>query len=291
MDLALLILIRASTYALVAVGFALVFGSCRVLNLTHGFYVMLGAYATHFFAAGLAGLGVSVLREPLAVLGAAIATGLFGWLFFKLMQVTRRTAPAELLPLSVAANLLGAQTFQILFGTEGLNVAPILQGRIVLGHVTLAANDLLLPPCALLAVGALPLWLQRTRSGMALRAVADDADAAELMGIRSPEVLARAVGIAAVLAGLAGGLTAPTQTLNPNMWIHPLLVSFAVVVLGGRGRIWGSIFAAFLIALGEVTVAWVWNETAAGYAVPVLVLIGLLVRPGGIAQGLAHEIR
>jgi branched-subunit amino acid ABC-type transport system permease component len=133
MDLALLILIRASTYALVAVGFALVFGSCRVLNLTHGFYVMLGAYATHFFSAGLAGLGVSVLREPLAVLGAAIATGLFGWLFFKLMQVTRRTAPAELLPLSVAANLLGAQTFQILFGTAGLNVAPILQGRIVLG--------------------------------------------------------------------------------------------------------------------------------------------------------------
>ena len=291
MDLALLILIRASTYALVAVGFALVFGSCRVLNLMHGFYVMLGAYATHFFAAGLAGLGVSVLREPLAVLGAAIATGLFGWLFFKLMQVTRRTAPAELLPLSVAANLLGAQTFLILFGTEGLNVAPILQGRIVLGDLTLAANDLLLPPCALLMVGALPLWLQRTRSGMALRAVADDADAAELMGIRSPEVLARAVGIAAVLAGLAGGLTAPTQTLSPNMWIHPLLVSFAVVVLGGRGQIWGSIFTAFLIALAEVTVAWVWNETAAGYAVPVLVLIGLLVRPGGIAQGLAHEIR
>jgi len=75
MELALLVLIHASTYALIAVGFALVFGSCRVLNLTHGFYVMLGAYATHFFAAGLAGLGVA--QMPVFVACPYLRSGQF----------------------------------------------------------------------------------------------------------------------------------------------------------------------------------------------------------------------
>ena len=294
MELVVLALLRAGNYVLIAVGFALVFGSLRILNLMHGSFVMLGAYGTHFFIASLAqgrSEGTSPAIATGGVLLAALATSLLGWAFFKALQVTGRTGPREVLGIAVAGNLFIAQILQYLYGTEGLNVAPILRGSKMLSGVAVSANDLLIPPTALAAVLGLWLWLGFTRSGRALRAVADDSQAARLAGISADRALAGAVGVAALLAGLAGGLTAPTQTLSPGMWVHPLLVSFAVVVFGGRGSTWGAVGSAAFLGIAEVMTSWYWSEAAAQYVALLAIVVGLVVVPKGLSGGALHDVR
>lgn len=294
MELVVLAVLRASNYVLVAVGFALVFGSLRILNLMHGSFVMLGAYGTYFFIAALARGSAAGATPGIAASGvllSALATSLLGWGFFKALQVTGRTAPREVLGIAVAGNLFIAQVLQYLYGTEGLNVAPILRGTTALSKVSVSLNDLLVPPTALVAVVGLWLWLGFTRSGRALRAVADDAQAAKLVGITADRALAGAVGIAALLAGLAGGLIAPTQTLAPDMWVHPLLVSFAVVVFGGRGSTWGAVGSAIFLGLAEVLTSWLWSEAAAQYVALLFIIVGLVIAPKGLWGGAQHDVR
>ncbi|HSS51453.1 MAG TPA: branched-chain amino acid ABC transporter permease [Thermoanaerobaculia bacterium] len=294
MELLVLALLRAGTYVLIAVGFALVFGSLRILNLMHGSFVMLGAYGSHFFIAALAQGQAEGTPPGVAtggVLLAALATSLVGWAFFKALQATGRTGPREVLGIAVAGNLFIAQILQYLYGTEGLNVTPILRGSRMLAGVPVPANDLLILPAALAAVLGLWLWLGFTRSGRALRAVADDSQAAKLAGISADRALAGAVGIAALLAGLAGGLTAPNQTLSPGMWVHPLLVSFAVVVFGGRGSTWGAVGSASFLGIAEVVTSWCWSEAASQYVALLVIVAGLVVLPKGLAGGALHDVR
>jgi len=280
--------LRASHFVLVAVGFALVFGSCRVLNLMHGGYVMLGAYSAYAFSSIL---GQTGLAPALAVLLACTTTALFGFGFFRLLQATGRTRPRHVLIISVAGNLFIASVVAYFFGAEGVNVAPIIDGTVKLGEVAVPANDLLTPVAAIICVAALWLWLHRTRSGTALRAVADDPTAARLMGVRSGRALAAAVAIAAFLAALAGALQAPSHTLAPDMWIHPLLVSFAVVVFGGRNSLWGAVLCACLLAIIETATSWYWSEAASQFVALVAIVIGLFCMPTGLVGSARYENR
>jgi branched-chain amino acid transport system permease protein len=294
MQLLILALLRAGNYVLIAVGFALVFGSLRILNLMHGSFVMLGAYGAYFFIAALSrgqgvGPGSEVAMGGLAL--AAVATSVIGWTFFKALQVTRRTDPRMVLGIAVAGNLLIAQILQYVYGTEGLNVSPILRGSTVVAGVPVSANDLLIPPIALAAVVGLWGWLGFTRSGRALRAVADDAQAAKLVGISADRALAGAVGVSALLAGLAGGLTAPAQTLSPGMWVHPLLVSFAVVVFGGRGSTWGAVGSAAFLGVAETLTSWFWSEAASQYVALLVIVVGLVIVPKGLSGGARYDVR
>lgn len=292
MDVAVLGLLRSANYAIIAVGFSLVFGSLRVLNLMHGTFVMVGAYAAHVLIVALAGGGAA--SGAVAAGGVVLAAGmtaLIGWSFFKALQLTGRTAPRDVLAISVAGNLLVAEVVQFVYGTEGINVEPVLAGGTRVAGVVVPRNDLLIPPVALLALAALWYWLQHTRSGRALRAVADDAQAAALVGIAPGRKLAGAVGVAAFLAGMAGALTAPSQTLSPDMWIHPLLVSFAVVVFGGSGSTWGALASASLLALAETATAWYWSEAAAQYVALLVIMVGLLVFPTGLSGARRYDVR
>jgi branched-chain amino acid transport system permease protein len=294
MELLVLALLRAGNYVLIAVGFALVFGSLRILNLMHGSFVMLGAYGTYFFVASLTRGSGEVPSTTIATEGfllAVLATSVIGWAFFKALQVTRRTDPRQVLAIAVAGNLFVAQVLQYFYGAEGLNVPPILRGSTSFAGVVLSANDLLIPPVALAAVLGLWLWLGYTRSGRALRAVADDLQAAKLVGVGADQALAGAVGIAALLASLAGGLTAPAQTLSPNMWVHPLLISFAVVVFGGRGSTWGAVGSAAFLGVAETMTSWFWSEAAAQYVALLAIVAGLVVAPKGLLGGVRYDVR
>ena len=294
MDVVFLALLRSCNYAMIAVGFALVFGSCRVFNLLHGSFVMLAAYGTYAAANLLTerlGMAQSPTTMALAVLGASLATALLGYAYFRLLQLTRRTEPYVVLTISMAGNLVIGQVVQYLYGTEGLNVAPIIEGSVTLAGVTVPASDLLIPPVMAASVFGLWWWLRKTASGRALRAVADNPRSARLTGINPDRVLASAVGLAAFLAGLAGGLTAPSQALASHMWVHPLMVSFAVVVLGGRGSLWGAVAGAFALGTVETVTAWVWSEAASQYVALLFIIVGLLLMPTGLARMAQHETR
>jgi branched-subunit amino acid ABC-type transport system permease component len=284
--------IRAGDLVLISLGFALVFGTCRVLNLMHGSYVMLGAYTAHLAARQFAQHCTSTpFEQSLIVLSSATAVGMFGFATFKLLQLSGRTHPSHLLAISFVGNLLIASVVRCFFGTAGVNVSPILSLTIQVGGLSVPANDLLIPVVASVAVAAVWLWLKRTRSGAALRAVADNPTAARLAGIDPERMLALATGLASFLAGLSGALRSPSHTVVPDMWVHPLLSSFAVVVLGGRNSLTGTVLIACLLAGAETALAWYWTETAASYAALGVIVIGLLLRPSGLLGTPRYELR
>ncbi len=292
MDIAVLAVLRACDFALVAVGFALVFGSCRVLNLMHGSYVMLGAYAAYASTRLLVGDGVA--SSPVILWGvflAAAATALIGFVFFKLLQVTGRTHPRHVLAISIAGNLFVAKVANFCYGTEGLNVLPIIPGTTRIGNVFVPTSELLIPLAAFLCISYLWWWLHWTRSGIALRAVADNPHSARLLGVSSDRVLAGAVGIAAFMAGLAGALRAPNQTLSSDMWIHPLLVSFAVVVFGGRNSLLGAVASAAFLGVVETLTSWFWSEAVAQYVALIVIVVGLVFLPTGLVGSPRYEAR
>jgi branched-subunit amino acid ABC-type transport system permease component len=292
MQIAILSIIRASDFALIAIGFALVFGSCRVLNLMHGSYVMLGGYAAYWFSALIVPqLGSSPRALALAVLLAATTIALFGYASFKLLQLTNRTQPHHVLVISIAGNLFLSRAVAYRWGVEGLNVPPIIAGTVTVGSLTVPSADALRFLAAVCLIAGLWLWLSRSQPGRVLRAVADNPLAARLSGIDPARYLALGVGIAAFLAGLAGALRAPAQTLSPNMWVHPLLVSFAVVVFGGRNSFAGAILSAALLGVLETVVSYSWSESAANHVALFVIIAGLMWRPSGLAALHRYETR
>lgn len=292
MHIAIYAMLRASDFALIAIGFALVFGSCRVLNLMHGSYVMLGGYAAYWFSSVLvARLGSSPPVLGMAVLLAAASTALFGYAFFKLLQLTNRAEPHHVLVISIAGNLFVSRAVAYRWGVEGLNVPPVLTGTLSVGSLTIPSADAFRFVAAVCLIAGLWAWLNRSQTGRVLRAVADNPLAAKLAGIDPARYLAIGVGIAAFLAGLAGALRAPAQTLSPNMWVHPLLISFAVVVFGGRNSFAGAVIAAALLGILETIVSFLWSESAASYVALLVIIAGLLWKPTGIAGIHRYETR
>lgn len=292
MDIVILSMLRASDFALISIGFAVVFGSCRVLNLMHGSYVMLGGYSAYWISSLLtARYGSSTAMLAGAVVLASGFTALLGFAFFKLLQLTKRTDPRHVLVISIAGNLFVSRVIAYRWGVEGLNVPPIVQGTTMVAGVALPTADILRFTCAVLLILGLWVWLNKSQSGRVLRAVADNPLAARLSGVDPARYLAVAVGIAGFLAGLGGALRASAQTLSPDMWIHPLLISFAVVVFGGRNSFAGAILSAVLLGVLETVVSWAWSESAATYVALLAIIAGLLWKPTGLAGLPRYETR
>jgi branched-chain amino acid transport system permease protein len=190
----------------------------------------------------------------------------------------------------MCANLFVAQLVQRFYGTEATNVPPILRDQWAFAGLNLP-RDLIIPVVASLAVAALWFAQRHSRWGRAIRAVADDQAAARLAGIQADRMLAQAVGVSALLAGLAGALIAPNLTVRHDLWVHPLLVSFAVVVVGGRGSLLAAVATAVAMGVAEVFVERFWNQSAGEFVALAVVLIGLVAFPTGLARLPQIEMR
>jgi branched-chain amino acid transport system permease protein len=138
---------------------------------------------------------------------------------------------------------------------------------------------------ALLLVG-LQVFVKRSRMGRAMRAVQQDPYAAGLQGIKVDRVVILTFAIGGVLAGIAGALVAPTQTLQPSMGEGPLLLAFVVIIVGGMGSIPGAVIASIVLGLTESTTSTYWTPQAATWLSFSLVIVVLAIRPKGL---LGHE--
>ena len=181
-----LALTRGSLYAFVALGFALVFGAGRVLNLFHGSFFLLGAYGAFFLCSAARAEG-----QPWLSLGLSVASGVFvaaiGYVYYRLLLRPFRTNALRLMVLGMAANLVVADAMRTFYGTRGALVPSIVMGSFSIGSVRVLWQEALMVPAALLAVGGLYLFLFRSQAGLAIQAVAQDAGAAELVGsVRRP---------------------------------------------------------------------------------------------------------
>ncbi len=278
MELLLFTLLRAASYVAIALGFALVFGAGRILNLSHGAFFLVGAYLAH-----LAARQPFVPGGPLVAYAVAVAaTGLLGWAVFHLLLRRSAHSPERTMVLCLGLNFLVSESLRAWFGTQGVLVTPALAGGVSIAGVALARQQLLVLPAALALLGGTAFVLYRTRMGRALRAVAQDREAAEIVGVPATAVLGWTFAAAAGMAALAACLVAPLTVIGPSGWISPLLKSFAVVVLGGTRHLRGTAAAALVLATCEVaTSLWI-AEGAAEYVSLVIVVAVLIARPKGI---------
>jgi branched-chain amino acid transport system permease protein len=277
-------LVNGGVYALLAIGFSLIFGVARIVNIAHTAFYMLAAYC---FYALLTKTGLGFL---LAGVISVLAVTLFSVLCYRLVIEPVREHEAAVLIATIALALVFQELMLFTFGGHFLGIPSTLEGSMRLLGVSIPYQRLLI----LVVAGAalLVVWfvLYRTRLGLAIRATANDLEVASLMGMNVHRVAMATVAISVALASVAGVVVAPVYVVDPFMWLAPLVTMLAIVVLGGLGSLKGSLVGALII--GYVEAITVFALPAGAYlkgAVALLIMvIVLLARPEGLF-GVAFE--
>lgn len=279
-------LVRSSVYAMLALGFGLVFGVGRVLNLAHTAFYMVAAYGVSYFVG--AGLGMP-LAAGLSTL-VVLAVGLF---VYKLLIEPVQEMESTVLIVTLAVAILLQELGIALFGNEPRHVPPTLTRLTRIAGVRVGQQEIVTLALAAASLAATWVVLSRTKLGLAIRAAAQDREVANLMGINVPRVTTVVTGLGLLLAAVAGIAVAPLFTVEPGMWMNPLVIVLAAVVLGGLGSLKGSLVGAVILAFAEVLVVFLlpggsYLRTAVALLIMVCVF---LVRPGGLFGSTTVEER
>jgi branched-chain amino acid transport system permease protein len=277
-------LVNGGVYALLAIGFSLIFGVARIVNIAHTAFYMLAAYC---FYTLLTKTGLGFVLSGLISVGAVT---LFSVVCYRLVIEPVREHEAAVLIATIALALVFQELMLYSFGGHFLGIPSTLEGSMRFLGVSIPYQRLLI----LLVAGAMLVivWfvLYRTRLGLAIRATANDLEVANLMGMNVHRVAMATVAISVSLAAVAGVVVAPVFVVDPFMWLSPLVTMLAIVVLGGLGSLKGSLIGALII--GYVEAITVFAVPAGAYlkgAVALLIMvIVLLARPEGLF-GVAFE--
>ena len=267
----------ASYMALIAVGLVLIFGVMGVINFAHGELYMAGTYTVvALYADG-------PLPFFLAVVVGLVFVGLLGLLMEYGLFRPLRDNPLGGLIASIGF-LLILQTVAVLgFGVHMEHVSPSTQGKLVFGDgVVLTYQRLYVILAAIVLLSALWLFLRRSKFGWALRACAQDPEAAALQGMSINNTARLAMFIGAGLAGVAGALTAPLVSATPYMG-HPVIITaFIIIIVGGIGSLEGAVLAAILYAFVNTFVTTIYDGTLANIVGLLLMLLVLVIKPTGL---------
>jgi branched-chain amino acid transport system permease protein len=271
-------LIKGSVYALLAIGFSLVLGVARIINIAHTALYMTAAYLIYV---GTKSLGLSPL---VAMLAAVALTVLLGLLVYKLFIQPIQDHEAAVLIATIAVAMMIQEVFLMAFGGHYLGVPPLVDGFATILGVKVTYQHLLALGLALLMLFAVRVFLMHTRQGLAIRSTAQDREVANLMGMNVTRVAMVTVAISVGLAAITGAIVVPLVTVEPTMWMHPLIMMLAIVVLGGLGSIEGSFVGAFILGFAESLVVFLVPMGAFlkdSVALSIMILV-LLIRPEGL---------
>jgi urea transport system permease protein len=277
----------SSILLLIALGLALSFGLMRVINMAHGEFMMLGAYTVYVLQPLFAPLGGPALglyfvaALPLAFL----TTALLGAGLERLVLRHLVHRPLDTLLATWGVGLVLQQAARSLFGAPNVQVtspAWLNGGLAVLPGVLLSAKRLFILGLVLLCLGALFLYLYRTRGGRRLRAVMQDREMAACLGVPTDRVDALTFALGSGLAGVAGCALTLLGPIGPTLGTYYIVDAFLVVILGGVGQLLGTALAA--LTVGSLNTLFEFGSTATlGKAlVFVLVIVFLQWRPAGL---------
>ena len=269
--------LTSATIALVALGFSLVYGVGGIVNLAHGSFFIIGAYGA--VAADDAG-APPIVAAVVGVTAAVIA----GVLLDRLVVAPIRHQEVALLIATLAVAILVQSVVEFSFDTADRQLPGFTHGAVSLLGVKVQSSRALAGAVAAVVI-VLVLWLlHRTPAGRMVRAVAEDSEAAVLVGVRPERVTLYVIGIGAGLAGLAGVMVAPSTVVNPSMWLLPLTQAFAIVILGGLGSVSGTVLASFVVGYLDRFVAYQVpdGEVKVGLVTIVVILATLVLRPNGL---------
>lgn len=277
-------LVNGGVYALLAVGFSLIFGVARIVNIAHTAFYMLAAYMVYTF------LNIAGLPLLLAVVLAVGLVTLLSVVCYKFVIEPVREYESAVLIATIALALIFQEALLLTFGGHFLGSPTLIAGNMDLAGVRVSYQQLLtIGVVALVLIGTWYL-LTHTRLGLAIRATANDLEVANLMGMNVSRVAMYTVAISVALAAIAGVVVAPLFVVDPLMWLAPLVTILAIVVLGGLGSLKGSLIGAFIIAYVEAITVFTVPAGAflkGAVALSIMVLV-LLIRPEGLF-GVAFE--
>ena len=268
-----------SIYALVALGYTMVYGIILLLNFAHGDIIMFGSYVAWI---ALVQLG---LNPAIAVLLAIFGCVLLGVLIDKVAYAPLREAPRlSILITAIGVSYLLENGVQLLLGADAKVVPSIIDlGTVQVFGSTLSGTALLTVAVTIVATVVLTLLVQKTRLGKAMLAVSEDMGAARLMGVNVNSTISFTFAVGSALAGIAAILYSMAyQQVSPTMGVMLGTKAFVAAVLGGIGSIPGAVIGGLIVGFSEVFVAAfglsVWQDAV----VFLLLILVLVVKPTGL---------
>lgn len=275
-------LVMGSIYALMTVGMTLIYGTLRTLNMALGSMVMIGGYVAWvlFDSLGWGPIPGLVAAAIVAfVFGVGVQQAAVRPLIGRKGIDFEMTAFISTFALAIVLSNLALR----LYGARNKAVPPVIHGRLrLIEGVSVSYHSLVLAAVAVVALVALGVFLSRTRYGLGISAVAQQLDAARLMGIPVNRVYNLTMGVSSALAGVAGVLLASVFFVSPNAGDLPLLKALIVAIFGGLGSVRGTIAAAYIIGLLEAFISLYFGVKWSLPLLFVVIMVVMLIRPTGL---------
>jgi branched-chain amino acid transport system permease protein len=269
-------LLLSGLYALIAVGFTLIFSVGRVLNLAYGAYLMIGGYVYFYFSQqlGLAPIAGLLLA---AIVGCAV-----GLLKYQLLV---RPLKGDHVAIEISTLIL-AVVLQagvvLLFGDSAKVLLPIVPGVVQVAGASVTFNILAATIASWAILIGLYLFIRKTHLGRAMQAVSMDKRGAAISGVNVDNVNMITWGISGALGAVAGVFFASYTQLSPSMWVAPLIIAVAVVIVGGIGSIIGTLIVAHIIGFMEIMAVALVAPELRGVFTMLLIIAVLIIRPQGL---------
>ncbi|HLP41306.1 MAG TPA: branched-chain amino acid ABC transporter permease [Fibrobacteria bacterium] len=277
-----------SIYALVALGYTMVYGVMRLINFAHGDIYMLGAFIGYYVSKAVKGslAGGGWFLETLVVLLASMAAcALIGVLMERLAyRPVRRASRLTMLIIAIGVSLLIENGGQLVFGAAPRFFPQLIpETHFELGALSLTNQQVIVLVTAILLMVLLNFFVYRTRTGKAMRAVSFNLDAAKLMGIDTDRIIALTFALGSALAA-AGGILVSINIpgIDPLMGVMTGLKAFVAAVLGGIGNIFGAVVGGLILGLAEVMISGYGSSTYRDAIAFVILIAILLFKPSGI---------
>ena len=281
MDILITGLILGGTYALIALGLNLQYGVARIMNLANGEMLVVGAFTAFALYTG------AQVSPILTIFLVAPVAYVLNWLVYKIMlrPLVKRAKSRGMLEQDAILTTFGLSFVMVglmlwAFGGDYFSYSYLARPVVILGE-NYGLNRVVAFVCAVLLCGALWLWLNMSRAGMAIRAVAVSPENARLVGIDVPRLSARVFALGGAVTAVGGAVLSTYFTLDASTGVVFTMKALIIVIMGGVGDVRGTIVAALVLGIGETLVATLIDPgltLAAAYALFILIL---LFRPQG----------
>lgn len=266
-------------YAIGTIGLSLSWGALHMLNMAHGALITIGGYMA-YAAVDMAGLPLA-LGFPAAIVGGALA-GVALYAVAVRFMIRTETFETNVFIVTFGLAIALENGVLKLFGGYPLRQSVALEGGFRVGTVFLPWQNLLILGVSVVAMLVMAWLLTATRMGRAIRATAQNRDAAQLMGVPVDRVFVHVLAIAGGLAGLSGVLLSSIAALTPQLGLDPMLKAFIICVIAGLGNVMGALYAAIALGLFEGSVQYFMGVRWALPMMMMLVIVALIWRPFGV---------
>ncbi len=268
-----------STYSLVAIGYTLIFGVLNVLHFAHGEVYMIGAFVGLEFAL------LTKMNILVTIIVAMCATGLLGVMIERgVIRLIKREYPLAPLSATIGLSVIFQEGITKIFGADTIGFPDTFQAQsFQFGDVSVDSTQVTILLVSFFLMATLTLFVKKTKSGKAIRAVAENPVTAQLLGVNIDRVTMLTFAISSALAGAAGVLVGLAyNAISPFMGIRMALLSFAIMLLGGLGNITGAMFGGLILGIVEVLSTVYFSSTYRDAFTFGTMIVILIFRPAGL---------